>query len=105
MVDWRTSFSEDEQRNKQRGHETDQQFHHSLLERGLAGWLNVTWLAGGEAVTTIYTWQGWRPVTIGLNTARQSDCVVIAVTRQRFAVVNTRRIPFDLERAYAALRS
>jgi len=51
MRDWRTSFSKDEQRNKQRGHETDQQFHHSLLGRGLAGWLDVTWLAGGEAGT------------------------------------------------------
>jgi len=51
MRDRRTSFSKDEQRNKQRDHETDQQFHHSLLGRGLAGWLDVTWLAGGEAGT------------------------------------------------------
>jgi hypothetical protein len=53
MVDWTTSFSEDEQRNKQRGHKTGEQFHHSLLGRGLAGWLNVTWLAGGEAETAM----------------------------------------------------
>jgi hypothetical protein len=52
MKDWRTSFSEDEQRNKQRGHKTDQQFHHSLLGRGLAGWLDVTWLASGKQKTS-----------------------------------------------------
>jgi hypothetical protein len=27
---WTTSFSEDQQGNKQRGHKSDQQFHHSL---------------------------------------------------------------------------
>jgi hypothetical protein len=78
-INWTTSFSENQQGNKQRGHKTDQQFHHSLLGRGLAGWLNVTWLAGGEAGTAIYTWKGWQRVTIGLKITRRSFCLVIAV--------------------------
>jgi hypothetical protein len=45
----------------------------------LAGWLNVTWLAGGEAGTAIYTWKGWQRVTIGLKITRRSFCIVIAV--------------------------
>jgi hypothetical protein len=48
------------------------------LDGDLAGWLNVTWLAGGEAGTAIYTWKRWRRVTIGLKITRRSCCMVIA---------------------------